>query len=388
MQIQRMDLLRSTTSPARILIIRVGALGDTLMVTPLLRLIHRQYPKTEIDALVSSLAAPLLKYNRHLSKIISLRGRNLPIALSLEKQRLIRQLRTRRYDLTLLLESAPRYRHLAERIAPGEIRSFREAAFDAGKHAIINFLNVAEIHTDQIDDLNMDLPLSAEDGAFAEHILRDLPRPVIGIHVGWGPLGQKKNQESRLRGWNHTNFAELIRMILEHQDASVLLTGSPEDVKDTERICRLVSNPRLHSIAGQTQIRELASVIKNLDLLVSVDSGPSHMAAALGTPLVVLWGSGWLNQTRPVSSISPIRIIRHMVPCAPCQITPLQKSCRRNICMESITTKEVFAAMQELLPGLEISLTLENRNAVPDSSSQQHQDYMRSMAAMSSSGVT
>jgi ADP-heptose:LPS heptosyltransferase len=383
-----MDLLGSTTSPARILVIRVGALGDTLMVTPLLRLIRKQYPKTEIDALVSSLAAPLLEYNRHLSKIISLRGRNLPIALSLEKQRLIRQLRARRYNLTLLLESAPRYRHLAERIGPAEIRSFREAAFDAGKHAIVNFLNVAGIHTDQIEDLNMDLPLSAEDGAFAEHILRDLPRPVIGIHIGWGPLGQKKNQESRLRGWNHTNFVELIYRILEHRDASVLLTGSPEDVKDTERICRHISNPRLHSIAGQTRIRELGSVIKNLDLLVSVDSGPSHMAAALGTPLVVLWGSGWLNQTRPVSSFSPIRIIRHMVPCAPCQITPLQKSCRRNICMESITTEEVFAAIQELLPGLDISLTLENKGGIPNSSSQQQKDYMRSMAAMSSSGVT
>jgi ADP-heptose:LPS heptosyltransferase len=383
-----MDLSGSTTSPARIIVIRVGALGDTLMITPLLRSIRKRYPKTELDALVSSLAAPLLKHNRHISNIISLRGRNLPIALSPEKRFLIRRLRARRYDLALLLESAPRYRHLAERIGPGEIRSFRESGFDAGKHVIINFFDVAGIQINQMEDLNMELALSADDNAFADRILSNLPRPIVGIHTGWGPLGQKKNQESRLRGWNNINFVKLIHRILERTSGSVLLTGSPEDAKDTQRICQLVSDPRLHSIAGRTQVRELASVIKNLDLLVSVDSGPSHMAAALGTPLVVLWGSGWLNQTRPVSTVAPIRIIRHMVPCAPCQITPLQKSCRRNICMESITVEEVFAEIQGLLTPKEISLIFGKRDESPESSSRQQQDYMRSMAAMSSSGVT
>ncbi len=358
------------------------------MVTPLLRLMHRRYPKAEIDLLVSSLAAPLLKFNRHFTNLFSLCGRNLPIVLSPEKIRLIRQLRARRYDLALLFESAPRYRRLVERIGSRAIRSFREAGFDARKHVIRNFLDAAGIQTDQTKDFDMELPLSANDNAFAERILRGLPRPLIGIHVGWGPLGQKKNQEARLRGWNHLNFVQVIHQILGHTDGSVILTGSPEDVEDTQRIRRLVANPRLQSIAGQTQIRELASVIKHLDLLVSVDSGPSHMAAALGTPLVVLWGSGWLDQTRPISSTAPIRIVHHSVPCAPCQITPLQKSCRRNICMEAITPDEVFAEIMELLPQHAGRPVLNAMNRYSKSSSSVRQDYGRSVAEMSSSGIT
>jgi ADP-heptose:LPS heptosyltransferase len=378
----------SSANPKRVLVIRVGALGDTLMVTPLLRLMHKRHPETEIDLLVSGLAAPLLRFNHHFNNLYTLCSRNLPIALSPEKRHLIRQLRARRYDLALLLESAPRYRRLLYRIRPVTAISFKEAGFDARKHVIVNFLHVAGIHAYSPEDLNMELPLSADDDAFAGKILRDLPRPIIGIHVGWGPRGQKKHQESRLRGWNHKNFVRLIHNILEHTDASMILTGSQEDVNDTKRIHRIVSNPRLHSIAGLTRIRELASVIKNLDLLVSVDSGPGHMAAAVGTPLVVLWGPGWLSQTRPISNIAPIRVLHHTVPCAPCQITPLQKSCRRNICMEAITPEEVFAEIQKLLSQSEEGLIKNGSIEFAGKSAKPLQGYIRSIAAMSSSGVT
>ena len=98
---------------------------------------------------------------------------------------------------------------------------------------------------------------------------------------------------------------------------------------------------RVYSLAGRTRVRELAAVIQKLDLLISVDSGPCHMAAALGTPLVVLWGprqagadpSGVDAGPASASSATP-------VPCAPCQSTPLQKSCRRNLCMECISPEE------------------------------------------------
>jgi ADP-heptose:LPS heptosyltransferase len=73
------------------------------------------------------------------------------------------------------------------------------------------------------------------------------------------------------------------------------------------------------------------------------------MAAALGTPLVVLWGPAILEQVRPLSSTSPVTVLRHPVPCAPCYDTPLMKTCRRNICMEGITGAEVLEAARASL---------------------------------------
>lgn len=72
------------------------------------------------------------------------------------------------------------------------------------------------------------------------------------------------------------------------------------------------------------------------------------MAAALGTPLVVLWGPAILEQVAPLSSSTPIRIVRHPVYCAPCYNTALMKTCRRNICMEGITPEQVLGAIDEL----------------------------------------
>jgi ADP-heptose:LPS heptosyltransferase len=196
----------------------------------------------------------------------------------------------------------------------------------------------------------MDLPLAPNDEATADRILRDLLHPLIGVHIGWGPQGRKRRQDQRLRGWSLENFSQLIRRLVAHDGVSIVLTGSPEDAADTEALCKQLANRQVRSLAGKTQVRELAAVIKRLDLLISVDSGPCHMAAALGTPLVVLWGPGRLEQTRPLSSFTPIRIVRHPVPCAPCQSTPLQKSCRRNLCMEFISPDDVFAQVQGLLP--------------------------------------
>jgi heptosyltransferase II len=335
--------------PDRILIVRVGALGDTLMVTPLIRALHKCYPVAELDMLVSSLAEPLVEYNPHLSTIFPLRARNWPLSLSIEKRRLIRRLRNRTYDWTILLESAPRYRQLVEHAHSRRLSSFKEFPFDAGRHAIENNLLVAGISIETAQDLDMELPLADAGLTAAEQMIGDLPQPRIGMHIGWGPLGRKKQQENRLRGWSHTNFVTLIRKVLDNSKGSVVLTGSPQDAEDTQQVCRLLSDRRVRSVAGKTHVRELAAVIKSLNLLVSVDSGPCHMAAALGTPLVVLWGPGRLEQTRPVSSVSPVRIVRHPIPCAPCQSTLMQKSCRRNICMESITPDEVFAEVQELL---------------------------------------
>ncbi len=343
---------KSLSIPPRVLIVRVGALGDTLMVTPLLRILHELHPQTEIDFLSSDLAAPLLELNPYLANLFRLRGRNTPLALSLEKRRLVRRLRLRDYGLAILLESAPRYRTLLEHAGPRQISSFEDVPFDAGLHAILNNLRVAGIHGRRAEDLDMDLPLAPDDEAAADRMLQDLPRPRIGIHIGWGPLGRKRDQVRRLRGWNLRNFATLMRMILEHGVGSIVLTGSEEDARDTQSLRESIPDGRVHSFAGRTRIRELAAVIKNLDLLISVDSGPCHMAVALRTPLVVLWGPGRLEQTRPVSSSTPVSIVRHPVPCAPCQSTPLQKTCRRNLCMESISPQDVFEAARCLLPSI------------------------------------
>jgi ADP-heptose:LPS heptosyltransferase len=318
------------------------------MVTPLLREMRERLPDAEIDVLCSRLAAELLELTPGVARRFALRYRNLPYALSLEKRKLVRALRSRGYDFAVLLERAERYRLLLERAGIREIRSFRETPFDPRAHAIVNNLKAAGFE-DGGFSLDMEVFLSDDDRKRAAELLSDLRGPRIGIHVGYGPRGKKRSQSERLKGWAPENFAEVAKGLLAW-GTSLVFTGSREDRGDVEAIlARLPRSGSAVSLAGRTSLRALAAVVEKLDALVSVDSGPAHLAAAMGTPLLVLWGPAILEQVRPLSSRSPVTILRHAPACAPCYETPLMKTCRRNICMESIAPREVLAGVEALL---------------------------------------
>lgn len=330
-----------------VLVVRAGALGDTLMVTPLLRALREKFPGAEIDVLCSELAAGILELTPGVARRYALRHRNLPFALSLEKRRLVRELRSRDYRFAVLLERAGRYRYLLERSGIREIRSFREIPFDPGAHAIVNNLRAAGFGDQAPTD--MEVFLSGDDRARVAEILRPLASPRVGIHVGYGPRGRKRNQSERLKGWSTENFTAVGARLLA-RGASLVFTGSREDREDVEAILsRLPRSGPVVSLAGRTSVRELAAVIEDLDLFVSVDSGPAHLAAAVATPLVVLWGPAILEQVRPLSSRSAVVVLRHPPACAPCYETPLMKTCRRNVCMESISPEEVIESVGGLL---------------------------------------
>lgn len=340
----------------RILVVRVGAIGDTLMVTPLIRALKAADSQARIDFLCSELAAPLLELNEALSGLFTLRWRNLPYLVSWEKRSLVRRLRRLEYQKAVLLEAAPRYRELLEMARIQDIRSFRETPFDPELHSVVNNLRAAGVAVSEEHIHDMDVPLSEVDHEEARSLLDGLPRPIIGLHAGYGPLTRKGHQSTRLRGWSNANFAELARLLVE-AGSSLVLTGSGEDCADAEEIMRGLPNGKARMLAGRTSLRCLAALIGAVDLYVSVDSGPAHIAAAVSTPLMVLWGPGRLEQTRPLSSRSPIKIIRHPVPCAPCYGTPEMKTCQENICMLGISPRAVFDEARAFLSSIATSGT-------------------------------
>jgi ADP-heptose:LPS heptosyltransferase len=318
------------------------------MVTPLLRALRERFPGAAVDVLCSRLAAGLLERRPGRGDLLPLRWRNLPYALSIEKQRLVRDLSSRRYDFAVLLERAAHYRSLLERSGIGTIRSFRERPFDPRAHAIVNNLRAAGFDEAR-GNLDMEVFLSREDREKADQLLSASIPPRIGMHVGYGPRSRKWRQSERLKGWPLESWSRLARNLVD-SGARLVFTGSREDEGDVETIvARLPPGSAARSLSGRTSVRELAAVIEKLDLFVSVDSGPAHLAAALGTPLVVLWGPAIFEQVRPMSSRSPVTILRHPPPCAPCYGTPLMKTCPRNVCMEAISPEEVAGEAEKLL---------------------------------------
>jgi ADP-heptose:LPS heptosyltransferase len=334
----------------RILVVRAGALGDTLMATPVLPALASRYPGSAIDVLASGVAAPLLANHPDLERVVALRWRNLPFAISLEKLALVRRLREAAYDLAVVLEQAPHYLDLVRRARPGRIIGFHETPFDPALSSAANNLRAAGFDDWATRPLAPEIFLTGRDSAEAAEVVgvREASR-VVGLHSGYGPVGRsKRNQDMRLRGWKLENFIDLGRE-LAVRGMSVVLTGSTEDRPAVERIAQGLPAGSFINAAGRLSVRGLAAAIGMMDAFVSVDSGPAHIAAAVGTPLVVLWGPGILEQTRPIGARAPVVIVRHPPPCAPCYGTPLMRTCPRNICMESIAPDEVLRATLTLL---------------------------------------
>lgn len=345
----------------RVAVVRAGAIGDTLMATPLVRAIRRTYPSTYLVFLCARSAADVIRYSPHVDEVIPLAARHLPAWLSPEKSRIARRLKELRLDSMLMLESHPSFTELARRSSAARIISYGAlpgvkgwelAIFDPQKHGIENNLRASEPLGVRPDGLQMEMHYPKEfDDRIRERLrlagIREDTR-IVGIHAGWG--GRKHSlDETRLKSWPPDRFVRITRSLVADRKAHVVLTGATVDRPLTEFIARQAGVACLN-LAGALSLLELAALIRRLDVYVSIDSGPAHMAAALGTPLVVLWGPAILEQTRPIpSDPRTLRIIREPVPCAPCYGTALMKTCQDNICMKRIEVDRVEQAIHALL---------------------------------------
>ncbi len=353
------DLIFEKRRP-RVAVARAGAIGDTLMTTPLARAIRRCFPEAHLVFLCARGACDIFRHNPHVDEVIPLASRHLPAWLSLEKARIVRRLKELRLDAMIMLESHPSFTELASRSGAARVISYgalpgvqgaQVAIFDPNKHAIENNLRAAESLGVRPDGLQMEMHYPPEfDDRVRERLNLAGVRPnarVVGIHAGWG--GRKQPLvETRLKSWPPDRFARVARSLVHTGKAHVVLTGAAVDRPLTEFIAREAGVPSVN-LAGDLSLVELAALIRRMDLFVSIDSGPAHLAAALGTPLIVLLGPAIVKQTRPMPSGGPVVILREPVPCAPCYGTPLMKACQDNICMKSIDTETVEAAIQELL---------------------------------------
>ncbi|MGH9329106.1 MAG: glycosyltransferase family 9 protein, partial [Vicinamibacterales bacterium] len=169
----------------RILVVRAGALGDTLMATPVVPALAARYPGAAIDVLASAGAAPLLANNPRLQRVLSLMWRNLPYAVSLEKRTLVRRLRAASYDLAIVLEQAPHYLELVRRVRPARIDGFHETPFDPALPSAANNLRAAGFSDWASRSLAPEIFLDDRDRAEAIKVLRGL-RVLKGLTVREG----------------------------------------------------------------------------------------------------------------------------------------------------------------------------------------------------------
>jgi heptosyltransferase-2 len=185
--------------------------------------------------------------------------------------------------------------------------------------------------------------LCEEDRAFARRFLRngseERDRVTIGFQPGTSPA-------MRWKQWPIERYREVIkRVTTDHPDSHIVLFGSSIEEAMIQEMARGLKG-RISLAAGKTSVKQVAALIEQCDLLVCNDSGLMHMAVAVGTPVVAIYGPTDIRRTAPLGERNAV--IRHELPCSPCfklEGDDQVHACSHHDCLMTITADEVFNAI-------------------------------------------
>jgi lipopolysaccharide heptosyltransferase II len=333
--------LKHIPSPfRRILIIKPGAVGDLLQMTPVIRALKRRYPDAAITMLVGSASsASLFRHHPAVSDVILFEraGTHRTVAAQFA---FLRDLRRRRFDLVLNFQrSNIRSWLFIAAAVPARVLVYHKARKRA-VHAVVNYLETIAPLGIPAGDPDLELVPGAEAEAFAAEVFARHGLPdtaVVALNPG---------ASHAVNRWPVEYFAVLADLIAERLPARVLLIGGPDDKAAAEEIITRSRSKPL-SLAGTTSLLQLGAVLARCAAVVSGDTGPMHMATAVGAPVVALFGAADPARTGPVGTGH--RVIQAAdVSCVPCR----SRTCSSKVyldCMRKITPEMVLREVSALL---------------------------------------
>lgn len=338
----------------RIAILRALHLGDLLLSVPALRSLRAAYPDAEISLIGLPWARWFVeRFDEYIDRFIEFAGFPGLVEVDYDAERAnaaIAELRAARFDLLIQLHGSGEVsnRFIAAIAGP----KTRTAGFFVGARPA--FLTVAAPYPSDAPEIErnlslmrrlgcpdrgraLELPLLSEDQTEADRLLAPVAtrRPLIGLHPG---------ANYPARRWPAERFAIVADRLAAEHDATILLTGSPDEASLAAEVASSMHAPALN-LAGRTSLGGLAALIARLDLFISNDTGPAHFANALDIPSVTIFGPAEFVRWAPLDR-ERHAVVRHPVACSPCphRVCPIDHRC---LC--GITPDEVLSATEQQL---------------------------------------
>jgi heptosyltransferase-2 len=370
---------RITLPPhARILVVKLAGIGDLLLATPALLALRESYPQAHIDLLVTPDSAGLLTGWPVIDTIIVLDKYlfDSPQQFLKHPLRLIDlwgTLRRGRYDAVLLLHHLTlffgRIKHQALMLATG---AKWRVGLDNGQGWFLNvhvedrgfgalheaeyMMALAEAVGATIRRRTLEVALSEEERALACQLVYEdkepdnVQHPIIALHPGGGGY-------STARRWAPERFAQLADTLYQDLGGQLLLLGGPEEVALHQQVRAMMqSTMPVRSLAGKGSIRVAAAVLEKTDLFVGNDSALMHLATAVGTPTVAIFGltnhKAW--GPYPGDTQDKRAVVVHLdLPCMPCfyreHMLGTPEGCATRDCLGLLGVEQVAAAARSML---------------------------------------
>lgn len=311
----------------RPLLMRCGAFGDMVLVTALIEQLHVRFG-TPVDVITSGgWARPLLAPRRGVGEIYTLRSRRTPYWLDREQQALVRRLRERGAGPAWYCDGGGHGRSLLRRagIADALVCDTRDLPWLPGEHFVERWLRMAALTPPALAAspppppppraANAILDLSADERAACDAWLarRGLAqRTLVAFQAGNKRTmrGVLRRRASNTKYWPEERWGAVIRGVRAAlPDAALLLLGVREEYGLNEDIARAAAVDDLHNVADDLPIPILLPLLGRCHSLVSVDTGPAHVAAVLGCPTAALFGVADPKRFRPGGVSTPVAVL-------------------------------------------------------------------------------
>lgn len=327
-------------SPKRILIVRLWAMGEALLVLPMVEALRKRYPDAKIDVLATKRVEKVFENIPFINNILLFGPKCLG--------------RFHSYDLIVDTEpylniSALSGWYLGKyRIGFSHgVRSLtysKRIRFNDQQHEVFTFMDLVRplgvlAHPEKLVALHV----SSTADAAIKKMLGKCPRPWIGV------CATAAESASYLRRWPY--FVEAGKELVQKTRGTLIFVGTKEDRAFVETITHQLPAHHAFNAAGKTSFEELIALVSSCDVFISNDTGPMHLAAAQGIPTLGLFGPNLPIRFAPFGKKNST--LFHKIPCSPCinvhkgEIDAF--SCKNNLCMQLISVESVIKKTIELL---------------------------------------
>lgn len=351
-RLQRPPALPS--DPSRILILKPCCLGDVLMTTPVVAALRARYPRSAIHYAVGRHAAPAIAGHPDVQALVDAgpgagRGRRATFELW-------RRMRAGRYDLCVVLERSPVFATLPL-LAGIPVRAGIDSA---GRGFALNVrapwdesLHEADLYLSVVSALGLPTDghhlrfvpdSSAEERVDAWWHARRFAGPVVAIAPGGGANPGMALPEKR---WLPERFARLADRLHTAYGGAIVLIGGPGDREVCARVAGAMRAPAL-DLSGDAPLADRGALLRRCSLYVGNDSGPMHLAVAVGCPVVGVFGPTDVSLYGPYRAVS--RTVRRDLACSPCFVHGHFPPCPNgHACMRWLTVDAVLDQCSALL---------------------------------------
>ncbi len=343
-------LSRLPETPRKVVLLRASRIGDFLCATPAYRALRMSLPESEITMITLPILKELVLRSPHLDRFVAFPGYPGIAEQLFDAHRTIcffKEMLEEHFDLAIQMQGTGIYSNtfmllLGSRTTAGFIRpedtpGLLDAAlpYPERVHEIEATLALTTFLGVPVQGKDTEFPLWTSDHEAARTLLSQAEPPFIGLHPG---------AREATRRWPLERFGEVAADLCRLHGGTVIAVGDEED-EEVEHVLAKGVGKHYLNIMGKTSLGTLGAVIERLSVLVTNDTGPAHIAYALDTPTVTIFGASDPNRYGPLQD-GPFRVLATPAHCRPCGLARCPVG---NACLEGVAVSQVIEAAEKII---------------------------------------